>query len=665
MASLDEILELGRTAARRRIARAAVERGEGSAPGYQEASAQPNGLAHGMLATATADPAERAALRMRESVQPSRGRAYSPGLETALRTGLEFAPYGIGPVMGGINAVTGGSPADVGLSTVASGALPKWARVLGGIGGMAMEPEEAEAGGATKAAKAAVLGAKELFKQFGLRKGQVTVRDPVRIEAPGIYKDPRVITREATEQLAPESPALKQLFGVTRQDLADIAASRSGNVAPQDIPGMTWPTGRGGGPPVTPEAVQQIMNPRNAQRYIDVLAESSKVPGLAQTRAWYVMDPAYRRLEELVGPEEAVRMYTRSNRMTGPFSASSPVDWELQRGSRAAMMANQGRWPEFLQYGGVAEEQRPKYLTELFPMPGHMAHSTAHTPALTRWLGGEPFEMGTGKVPGYISASGVPQTGFQTGYPVIDAHMGTSTGYYDVRPTAGVSMGKRETHPIGQWFGQEVAKPMGIEPVSAQAQGWSVFGPQTGVASTIGAPKLEIAADEIMRRARREGLDPEAVRDSWLMSRSAIGAIGGLGGGGLAGPLLGLAGQGDNEPTPRARGGDVEPGHSYLVGEEGPEVVVPRQPGTVLAMEDTRDPFNPLGGRMRPGEGGTSRGKNITAEEAAYRVGVADALNKKGVLGTGEAVGATILDKGTPEVQAAYRRGIEEGLRKR
>jgi hypothetical protein len=82
-------------------------------------------------------------------------------------------------------------------------------------------------------------------------------------------------------------------------------------------------------------------------------------------------------------------------------------------------------------------------------------------------------------------------------------------------------------------------------------------------------------------------------------------------------------------------------------------------------MEDTKDPFNPLGGRMRPGEGGTSQGRNITAEEAAHRVGIADALNKKGVLGTREAVGATILDKGTPEVQAAYRKGIEEGLKKR
>jgi hypothetical protein len=541
MASLDEILELGRSAARRQAAKAAIERGGGGVPSYQEASADPNGLAHGMLSTATSDPFERAALRGREAVRPSGGRAdrfpQTVGeLQAARQRGWEMAQEAG-------TSLLPRTPADFALTAASMPIGGPLTRTALTAAGLALDPKEAEAGPITKGAKAAALGAKELFKQFGLRKGQVTVRDPVRIEAPGIYKDPRVVTREAAEQLAPESPALKQLFGVTRQDLADIAAGRSGNVAPQDIPGMTPPTGRGGGPSVIPQGVQQIMNPANAQRYIDVLAESGKVPGLAQTRGWYVMDPAYQRLEQLLGPEEAGRMYTRSNRMTGPFSASSPVDWELQRGSRAALMANEGRWPEFLQYGGMAEEERPKYLTDLFPMPGHPAHTTAHTHALNRWLGGEPFEMGTGKVPSYISASGVPQTGFQTGYPVIDAHMGTNTGYYDVRPSAGGSMQLRETHPIGQWFSEKVAQPMGIEPISAQAQGWSVFGPQTGVKTMVGAPKLEIAADEIMRRARREGLDPEAVRDSWLMGRGAIGAVGGL-----AGPLLGLAGGQQAQP---------------------------------------------------------------------------------------------------------------------
>jgi hypothetical protein len=157
------------------------------------------------------------------------------------------------------------------------------------------------------------------------------------------------------------------------------------------------------------------------------------------------------------------------------------------------------------------------------------------------------------------------------------------------------------------------------------------------------------------------------MHDMGRLVESPSGKLGGAAGGGMKMPHV-TRGSGTGRKggvKSRATGGPVEEGEPYLVGEEGPEVIVPKEKGTVVAMEDTKDPFNPLGGRMRPGEGGTSRGKNITAEDAAYRVGVADASDKKGILGTREAVGATILDKGTPEVQAAYRRGIEEGLKKR
>jgi hypothetical protein len=163
----------------------------------------------------------------------------------------------------------------------------------------------------------------------------------------------------------------------------------------------------------------------------------------------------------------------------------------------------------------------------------------------------------------------------------------------------------------------------------------------------------------------KDNVTPEHV----LMAAATMHDMGRLvessGGGGMKMPHVTRGSGTGRKVKSRATGGPVEEGEPYLVGEHGPEVIVPKEKGTVLAMEDTKDPFNPLGGRMRPGEGGTSQGRSITAEEAAHRVGVADALNKKGVLGTREAVGATILDKGTPEVQAAYRRGIEEGLKKR
>jgi hypothetical protein len=61
----------------------------------------------------------------------------------------------------------------------------------------------------------------------------------------------------------------------------------------------------------------------------------------------------------------------------------------------------------------------------------------------------------------------------------------------------------------------------------------------------------------------------------------------------------------------RAKGGPVEPGEPYLVGEEGPEVVVPKQKGTVVAAADlpldpTQDPFKVRG--ETGGGGGASVG---------------------------------------------------------
>lgn len=60
--------------------------------------------------------------------------------------------------------------------------------------------------------------------------------------------------------------------------------------------------------------------------------------------------------------------------------------------------------------------------------------------------------------------------------------------------------------------------------------------------------------------------------------RSGIGTIlsgigGAMGGGGIAGALLGLPG--------RATGGPVGPGRAYLVGERGPELFVPTASGRV------------------------------------------------------------------------------------
>ena len=78
-----------------------------------------------------------------------------------------------------------------------------------------------------------------------------------------------MIAHQAERQVAPEHPALKNLFGVTRGDLFDIsqAGRRQGNVEPQ-----LWTPEKPGGS----YAAEAIMNPRNAQRMLDLLAEGQK-----------------------------------------------------------------------------------------------------------------------------------------------------------------------------------------------------------------------------------------------------------------------------------------------------------------------------------------------------------------------------------------------------
>jgi hypothetical protein len=59
----------------------------------------------------------------------------------------------------------------------------------------------------------------------------------------------------------------------------------------------------------------------------------------------------------------------------------------------------------------------------------------------------------------------------------------------------------------------------------------------------------------------------------------------------------------------RAKGGPVRAGEPYIVGEEGPELVVPSQSGTVLTAGETRAALSPVSGSGMAG--GTSSGITV------------------------------------------------------
>ena len=331
---------------------------------------------------------------------------------------------------------------------------------------------------------------------------------------PGIYKRPDVIASEAEAMVAPEHPALKELFGVNRADLYDISQQgrRPGNIEPM-IATRANPRGS--------YVAEGVMNRANEQRILDAMGEAEKrAPNLVQGMdAWYTMDPAYQRMVELVGPEQAKRDYIRFNTLTSMASPGSNVLTEINRGTAANMMAARGEFPLFRKYGGMAEASRGADFPEaLRDVSGHPYHSTTQSGPMGRYLERGFVEMTQPKVPLYMQASGVPETGFQTKLPVPDAHFARALGVADVRQNAkpGASMTTPEYAPIGPWFREKIADPLGIEAVPAQARAWGLFSPQTGVNTPIGAPKLELLAQQIDQRARALGVDPKPLRDAVL-----------------------------------------------------------------------------------------------------------------------------------------------------
>jgi hypothetical protein len=347
-----------------------------------------------------------------------------------------------------------------------------------------------------------------------------TVSTPERMAFPGIYKRPDEVAKEAAERVAPESPNLQRLFGVTRDDLYQIARGREGNL-PGTLPGLAAnPKGMRGG-------AEQITNRRNTQRLLDANAEAEKYPELVRGMdAWYVMDPLYQKMERELGPEAAKREYDMMNKFMGMASPGSEVTTEIPRGTAAYYLYKQGRFPEFERFAGVPAAQRGlDFPQDLLTVPGHVYHSTAQAKPMRRFVESGELDMSSPKVPMYIEASGVPEVGFQTKTPVGDAHWSRAVGLADIREAKnfGKSVSNSEMYSLAPWWREKVAGELGIEPVSAQGRTWGVFSPQTGVTTPIGAPKLELIADQVVEAAQRMGITPEQALQLFIRGEARLG----------------------------------------------------------------------------------------------------------------------------------------------
>ena len=281
-------------------------------------------------------------------------------------------------------------------------------------------------------------------------------------------------------------------------------------------------------------AAMDVMNPRNEQRLLDVLSEAEKYPELVRGMdPWYIMDPAYQRLEQLVGPQEAIKRYRQLNTLTGMASPGSDVLTEMNRGTAANYLATQGRFGDFINYAGKPIGARgADFPDDLRAVMGHPYHRTAQAIPMQQYLDTGAVQMSSPKVPVYIQASGVPQTGFQTNLPVGDAHFSRAIGLADTRGAAtrkgqsvipGASVSNAEMSTLAPWWKDKIAGQAGLESVPAQGRTWGAFAPQTGVESPIGAPKLELLSMKIMEAANRYGVTPEQARDMILKGEGYAG----------------------------------------------------------------------------------------------------------------------------------------------
>lgn len=403
----------------------------------------------------------------------------------------------------------------LGMVLSAAGMVP----VVGGVAGAANKARKG-----AKAAEAVAEAANDAVAPAvvkALRTPKQTVDNPQRMAYPGIYKRPDVIAREASEMVAPENPMLKRLFGVTRDDLYEMSKARTGNIEPR-LPGAA-------ANPKGSAAAEGVMNRRNENRILNTLGEAEKYPDLYKGMVgWYVMDPAFQRLKALVGEEEAIARYNRMNNLSGMASPGSDVLTEFNRGTAANWLANEGRFDDFVKYAGMPAAARVGAFPEdLRAVMGHPYHKTAQATPMQKYLAKGELDMSSPKVPMYIQASGVPETGFQTRMPVGDAHWSRAVGLGDTRTNQafGASVSNPEMSQLGPWWRDRIAAKVGLESVPAQALAWGTFAKQTGVDTPVGAPKLELLAQQIEKASRRMNVSPETARDLILTGKAHAGFI--------------------------------------------------------------------------------------------------------------------------------------------
>jgi hypothetical protein len=502
-------------------------------------------LAYGALSAASDDPFERAALRRRISDRPPGGRAYSPGLESALRTGLEFAPYGVGPAMAGINAATGGSPAEAGLVSMTSSPLPIWARLLAGAGGLALEPDEAAALGGGAAKKGTSKAAEVLKRLFGKWERYTTEYPPVDPRGKLVTKLPGGKEGPVIEGLTPKQE---------EKAIAEGKAFRSKKLTPEseefarDRSKVTTALKQEGFEPYFPPEQRADVNPRNYPTPYNMatMADPEKEATIAKYNELYGgpasrqrLQAGYQRGLEMPNTEDWYFMKQLEDKYIRELGETEGRKKFAQRfaGGMAATTGGQTPMANLMMqhYATHMAEtgQEIPGASYLFPPPVGGRYAGSNMEQFQKYLEGgmEPFGPGNPKRHDFMYAF----LGHKL--PVIDEQMMGA-----IKPGENIP---KFYSPASRVVRQE-AETAGTDPREFQGVGWAGLkagkeGPgYVYEGPMIGHPNLATERTHILTGAPRE----EVVRQALVR---ALRPLYGIGGAGLAGPMLERAGIGGEQ----------------------------------------------------------------------------------------------------------------------
>lgn len=351
----------------------------------------------------------------------------------------------------------------------------------------------------------------------GTRKSDITPVDANRAYAPGVYGPTDEVVRIADIRADPDSGAMGRVFGLDREELYDLHQGRPRGT---DLGFEFGPRSKGA------KHVSRITNPRNAQRLVDAMTEARKYPNLYKgSAAWYEMEPLFDRLKQLTSnPEGKFRDLIDTTAVMSPRAAVVP---ELERGTHALMLRNQGRAEEFRPYGEIPSPQRPDdFPPELQGMPGSMAHKV-HSTMLENLDRTGGIITDQAKVPMYSKGHyGSPDIPYNTRMGAPDAHNARAIGLTDVRPAKKGDLGgnasRPEVYSMLDWFENKVAGASGHSGTDAQALLWNIFAPFTGVKTKIGKSKLELMSEGIERAALHNKIPIGEARDRVIMGELGI-----------------------------------------------------------------------------------------------------------------------------------------------